>query len=157
MVTLMGITFVTLTELTSPPHKGQIGNAPKHVADATAPISQSRQQHINAMANNWTEKINFGMPYSALTPLSKSNTTISDTPFDPADDYWGLPRSNGFETVAGYCGACHSLAIVMQQNQNEDGWNYLLNWMADKQGMAPPPTEMRTEIISYLTREFGAQ
>ena len=66
-----------------------------------------------------------------------------------------LRRSEGVETVAAYCSACHTLQIVMQQRQTRDGWDYLLTWMAEKQGMAEPPPDMRAEILDYLSREFG--
>ena len=110
---------------------------------------------IAAMANVWSGEIAFGAPYAALAPLSSQDNAPSDSRFDPGDDYWGLPRSDGFDTVAAYCSPCHSLAIVMQQRQDEAGWNYLLNWMIEKQGMAAPPEDARAEITAYLSREFS--
>jgi len=126
----------------------------------TTPIREiilTKEQRLSAMANDWSGEIAYGAPYSALTPLNSVENAATDIRFNPADDYWGLPHSEGVETVAGYCSACHSLAIVMQQRQTDEGWDYLLNWMVEKQGMSPPPDDMRIEIISYLAREFGQE
>ena len=107
------------------------------------------------MAADWDGIINFYLPYAALVPQTETDSTNRGFRFNPVDDYWGLPRSEGVETVAGLCGACHSLAIVMQQRQTEEGWKYLFDWMIEKQGMAPIDGPTRDEVITYLSREFG--
>ncbi len=112
---------------------------------------------ITAMADEWSGEIDFAAPYSALSPWTNDATIVGASAFDPADELWGLPRTNGVEVVAGYCGSCHSLALVMQQRQSADGWNRLLDWMIEKQGMAAPNPGPRGEIIAYLSREFGSE
>ncbi|MHA7872958.1 MAG: hypothetical protein ACX939_11465 [Hyphococcus sp.] len=112
-------------------------------------------EKATAMADAWSGDMQWGAPYAALTPLRTDISATAAASFDPADDYAGLPRSPGVDTVAGLCGACHSLSIVMQQRQDAAGWTYLLNWMVEKQGMPEPAPETRREIIDYLTREFG--
>ncbi len=107
------------------------------------------------MANAWMGEIGYAPSYAALNPYAEASAETASSAFDPADDYWGLPRSEGHETVAAYCAACHSLQIVMAQRQSREGWDYLLTWMVDKQGMAAPAPEMRDEMLVYLTREFG--
>ena len=109
------------------------------------------------MAENWNDAVSFDAPFAALAPLTTADAEKLDIRFDPTDDYWGLPRSEGVEIVSGLCGACHSLAIVMQQRQSKEGWNYLLDWMVEKQGMAPIADEMHDDIITYLSREFGQE
>jgi hypothetical protein len=109
---------------------------------------------VFAMAANYQGEIDFGAPYSALSPLSDIDAIAAPSGFDPGDDYWGLPRSKGVEIVAGYCSACHSLALVMQQRQSREGWDELLNWMVEKQGMADPDPTTRAAILGYLSREF---
>lgn len=110
---------------------------------------------IEAMAANWSGEIDFGALYSALAPSASPEQAALSSAFDPADDYWGLPRTPGFETVAAWCGACHSLALVMQQNQPAEGWDRLLSWMVEVQGMPAPKADERAELVSYLAREFG--
>ena len=101
--------------------------------------------------------IQYAPAYSALDPNVSLTTAAIKTTFDPSDEYWGLPRAEGVDEVAAYCAACHSLQIVMQQRQTEEGWNYLLLWMVEKQGMAPMPEDTRATILNYLTTNFGAQ
>lgn len=103
----------------------------------------------------WTGAINYAPAYAALDPYADIAASTTASVFDPHDEYGGLPRSAGVDSVAAWCSACHTLQIVMQQRQNRDGWDYLLNWMVDKQGMAAPPPETRTEILDYLSREFS--
>ena len=110
---------------------------------------------IESMADGWSGEIAYGAAYAALTPLTADDTLTENALFDPTDDYWGLPRSDDVDLVAGYCAPCHSLAIIMQQRQSADGWNYLLDWMEEKQGMAPLAAEDRAAILGYLVREFG--
>jgi len=110
---------------------------------------------FSAMAGASSGEINYAPGYSALDPLTQLNNAQGETLFDPQDNYWGLPRSAGYEEVAAYCTACHSLRIVMQQRQPREGWNYLLTWMTEKQGMAPPPTADREILLDYLSQHFG--
>jgi hypothetical protein len=156
MIAAMTVIVLLLMHLTSASQSNAQHQQDDH---ATLPASrivvQTKEQRLIAMADAWTGDISFGAPYSALAPLSSLESAKTDARFDPADDYWGLPRSQGVETVSGYCSACHSLAIVMQQRQTEEDWDYLLNWMVEKQGMALPPDDIRAEIIAYLSREFG--
>lgn len=147
-VTLAGMAFVVtvlmrLTETTpAPTHAGNYA-----AAENTEP----------AMNETWSGEINYAPAYAALNPYDEAQEASVSSAFDPADDYWGLPRSEGVETVSAYCASCHSLQIVMQQRQSRDGWDYLLGWMVEKQGMAAPAPETRAEILDYLTREFGRE
>lgn len=150
-VTLAGMAFAVtalmhLTGPSSPPE--QVQDDDKHAA------AETRAQ---ALIENWSSEINYAPAYAALNPYAEAQEASVSSTFDPADDYWGLPRSEGVETVSAYCGACHSLQIVMQQRQSRDGWDYLLIWMVEKQGMAAPAPETRAEILDYLTREFGRE
>lgn len=136
-----------LTQLFSPPHR----SAPSIAQHTTA-----TENPIATMSDKWSGEMNYAPSYAALNPYQSTDAEIVTSAFNPGDNYWGLPRSAGVETVAAYCAACHTLQIVMQQRQTREGWDYLLNWMVDKQGMAPPPDDTREEILNYLTREFPA-
>mgnify|MGYP000362660864 CR=1 FL=1 len=128
---------------------------PNGGALATAVQSASIRNPASAMAGAWNGEINYAPAYAALDPLTALASAEATSLFDPQDDYWGLPRANGYEEVAAYCTACHSLRIVMQQRQPREGWDYLLNWMVEKQGMAPPPADDRALLLDYLSQEFG--
>lgn len=107
-----------------------------------------------AMADAFSGEIDYAPDYSALDPLTPAVGSAARDLFNPQDDYWGLPRTTGYEETAAYCTACHSLRIVMQQRQTREGWDYLLTWMSEKQGMAPPHPEDRETILNYLAEHF---
>jgi len=150
-IAVMALIVKGLMSLFSAPPPAEHHAPAPQIETAQAPVADP----VAAMADAYKGEIDYAPAYPALDPFRAIGAERRETPFNPADDYWGLPRSDGFETVAAYCSACHSLEIVMQQRQTRDGWDYLLTWMAEKQGMAPPPPETRAEILDYLTREFG--
>lgn len=128
--------------------------------------SVRRSAAVVEMAENWSGDLQFETSYDALDPAAFSAGSAQDegatvasaaagNAFDPADDYGGLPRNLGYEEVAGYCAACHSLQIVMQQRRSERRWNELVTWMIDQQGMAEPPAADRKRIVDYLARNYG--
>ena len=126
-----------------------------NTAQAPSELELARQDRIEAFAANWSAQPDFENRFNALTP-SKTVSALVDTPFDPADDYWGLPRDNSgaHELVAAYCAGCHSLSIVMQQRATRAGWKDLLVWMEEKQGM--PPLEADEDyVLEYLSKYFA--
>ncbi len=155
MIIVMVGCVLGLMNLTGSNSDSRSANHAEDGGHTAHPTTQAAR--IEMMATHWDGAVNFYMPYAALAPLSAPDSAQLDIRFNPGDDYWGLPRSEGVDTVAGLCGVCHSLAIVMQQRQSEEGWNYLFDWMIEKQGMAPIAGEMRDDIITYLSREFGQE
>ena len=75
--------------------------------------------------------------------------------FDPDKDYWGLPRDDGYEDVALYCSACHTLEIVMQQRAGRQRWAHMLDWMTKEQNMPPLPDGDQLRVLDYLAKNFG--
>ncbi|MEZ5995582.1 MAG: hypothetical protein R3C25_07485 [Hyphomonadaceae bacterium] len=122
------------------------------------PDAARRSHAVEEMAANWSGEVRFEASYDALNPdaapAAEGQASASGV-FDPNDEYWGLPRNQGYEDVAAYCSACHSLQLVMQQNRSERRWNELLDWMISQQGMPAPPAEDRQRLVAYLTRNFG--
>jgi cytochrome c1 len=118
---------------------------------------------VTAMAESWNGEIGFEPTYAALEPAAEAPAEDEDETqaspahavFDANDEYWGLPRNPGYETVAAYCSACHSLQLVMQQNRNARRWDELIEWMITTQNMARPPEEDRQAMVDYLARNFG--
>lgn len=125
---------------TAPPHDSAVDRAPPPIADAIAKTRTGPD---------------FGWRFNALDPGVVASGAAASL-FDPGDDYWGLPRTDGVDLVAGYCAACHSLRIVMQQSASEARWRELMDWMIDKQGMAAPADDDLELIIDYLSEHFGA-
>lgn len=119
-----------------------------------------RAQAVAQMAENWNGEMRFEAAYDALDPSASTTAAEGGDAtarggFDPNDQYWGLPRNPGYEEVAAYCAACHSVQLVMQQNRNERRWNELIDWMIAQQGMPSPPPEDRQRIVDYLVRNYG--
>jgi cytochrome c len=54
-----------------------------------------------------------------------------------------------------YCASCHSTMLVAQQGQTREGWDELLQWMVEKQGMQPIPDEDREVILDYLAEHYN--
>lgn len=66
------------------------------------------------------------------------------------------PAGPGQAETGQLCNACHSLAIVKQQQLSRDNWDELLEWMVEEQGMAEQLPERRDLILDYLATHFGA-
>jgi cytochrome c len=45
--------------------------------------------------------------------------------------------------------------LVAQQGQTREGWDDLLQWMVEKQGMQPIPSEDRKIILDYLSEHYN--
>lgn len=119
-------------------------------------LSERRQARIEAWSKEWAAFPSFEASYSPAYDAAFAASAGRQFAFDPSDDYWGLPRTEGYDLVAAYCSACHSLEIVMQQKMTPDRWRYTLNWMSEKQGMAPLPPDEFAAIERYLNRYFSS-
>ncbi len=73
------------------------------------------------------------------------------------DDTYGLPPGEGLEDVQAYCGACHSLGLVVQQGLTREGWSDLLQWMYDEQGMSELEAEEEKRVLDYLAEHVGPE
>ena len=121
----------------------------------TPPPPATRAGRIEQFADSWPAEPDFTPVFNALDPSFDVAATHASA-FDPADEYFGLPRADGYERVFGYCSSCHSLRIVMQQHATRERWDELLDWMVASQGMAEPPAIDRTILLDYLSANFGA-
>jgi len=137
------------------------GEAPEgktETAEAPMPptaLELRRAERVASMAASYEEAISFKDQYNALDPRLKRSGITRGSMFNAADDYWGLPRTPGYEEVASNCAACHSLAIVMQQHVTAERWDYLLKWMVDKQGMMAMEPEDEILVRAYLNKHFS--
>ena len=106
---------------------------------------------------DWPSRPRFDFHFDALDPLSQtSDGALSASLYDADDEYWGLPRTPGFELIDAYCSGCHSLEIVMQQRADEARWRYMLNWMVEEQNMPPLLEEDADIVLDYLVTHFGS-
>lgn len=72
-------------------------------------------------------------------------------------DLGNLPDGPGAEDTYYQCVACHSTAIIRQQRLTDARWDYLWDWMVEKQGMTPAEPEVREAILTYLKTHFSSE
>jgi len=73
-----------------------------------------------------------------------------------ADSEFGvLHVAPGVEDTYYACTACHSEMIVAQQGLSRDGWDELLVWMVEEQGMPELDGEERMAILNYLATHYN--
>ncbi len=68
-----------------------------------------------------------------------------------------LPEGVGKDETEAYCGACHSMRLVVQQGQSRDGWDELLEYMVEEHAMEPLPTDDRKLVLEYLAKNYGVK
>ena len=85
-------------------------------------------------------------------PLSAAAESSSQT---VEGDFGALYPAEGVEETYAYCASCHSTMLVAQQGQTREGWDELLVWMVEKQGMQPIPEEDRAVVLDYLAEHYN--
>ncbi|MDG4647836.1 cytochrome c [Roseibacterium sp. SDUM158017] len=70
-------------------------------------------------------------------------------------DVGALYPAEGARITYDYCASCHSTMLVAQQGQTREGWDDLLRWMVEKQGMQPIPDADREAILDYLAEHYN--
>ncbi len=123
---------------------------------AATSLSDHRQARIEEWVRIWSPVPNYYLSYSPVKSDALNEANAKRDFYNPNDEYWGLPRTNGYELVNIYCSACHTLEIVMQQNMTPNRWRYTLNWMSEKQGMAQLSQSDFTTIEKYLNTHFSS-
>lgn len=56
-----------------------------------------------------------------------------------------------------YCGACHSMKLVVQQGLDRKGWAETLVWMYDEQEMPRLEPEEEKLVLDYLAKYVGPE
>ncbi|MEQ9037622.1 MAG: cytochrome c family protein [Silicimonas sp.] len=74
---------------------------------------------------------------------------------ETAEDFGLLVDAEGVETTYYACTPCHSEMIVAQQGNTREGWDKLIDWMIEEQGMAEPTQEERDTILDYLAEHYN--
>ncbi len=90
------------------------------------------------------------------TPLEVSGNTSAPTAETKDESEFGLMKvADGVETTFYACTACHSEMIVVQQGLTRDGWDELIDWMIEDQGMDEPDTADRDIMLNYLAAHYN--
>lgn len=128
------------------------------IAALSAPLSAEEKQsrRVVGMMGTWPKSPDYQTRFNPLSPETiRIDGGKTYAVFDPDDGYWGLPHKDGYEDVAIYCSACHTLEIVMQQRASRERWAYMLGWMVEQQNMPPMPDDQSARVLNYLSENFG--
>lgn len=75
---------------------------------------------------------------------------------DEEEYFYGvLVDKPGVDVTYAYCAGCHSERIIAQQGLTRAGWEELLDWMIEEQGMGEIEDPDYTMIIDYLSEHYG--
>lgn len=85
----------------------------------------------------------------------QDGTTGQDAAAAELGDVGALYPAEGAGITYDYCAGCHSTMLVAQQGQTRKGWDELLKWMVEKQGMQPIPEEDREKVLDYLATHYN--
>ncbi len=130
--------------------------SPINTAEVPDALRSKRRQRVTEMAASYSNQVHYRDSFNALDPRISRASVARGNSFNPNDDYWGLPRTTGYEEVAINCAGCHSLAIVMQQRVTKSRWAELLKWMVEKQGMLPMESPDNELVKAYLNEHFSS-
>ncbi len=67
----------------------------------------------------------------------------------------GLPADTGRDEVEAYCGACHSLRLVVQQGLSRRDWEDTLVLMVEEHEMEPLEPKDHNLVVDYLTKHVS--
>lgn len=66
-----------------------------------------------------------------------------------------LVEADGARETWAYCTACHSERLVAQQGLTREGWEEVLEFMVEEQGMLPIEGADRERVLVYLSTHYG--
>jgi cytochrome c len=89
------------------------------------------------------------LTFAAANPMVEA-ASASDPP-----DFGVLFAAEGVEETFDYCTACHSERIIAQQGQTRVGWEEIIEWMVDEQGLTPIEEPDLSKILDYLSANYG--
>ena len=96
---------------------------------------------------------NYGAAAGAHSgPVSNPDVKIEDR---EESEYGVLVVAEGVDTVFYTCSGCHSERIIAQQGQTRHGWEDMIEWMVDEQGLGQPDDEDMKVILDYLEAYYN--
>ncbi len=87
--------------------------------------------------------------------FAAADPAVATAPASDAPDFGVLFAAEGVEETFDYCTACHSERIIAQQGQTRVGWEELIEWMIDEQGLTPIEEPDLSKILDYLSANYG--
>lgn len=68
----------------------------------------------------------------------------------------GLAYGEGFDIVRGTCTACHSAKLVTQNRATREGWQQMIRWMQETQGLWDLG-DNEPIVLDYLAKYYAPQ
>lgn len=68
----------------------------------------------------------------------------------------GLVYADGFELVRSQCTACHSAQLITQNRATREGWEQMIRWMQETQGLWQLG-EKEAPILDYLATHYAPE
>jgi len=89
------------------------------------------------------------------TPVLADLDTAPAAEAEEEYEFGVLFDAPGVEETFYTCTACHSERIVAQQGLTRDGWDEVLVWMVEEQGMYEIDDPDRSTILDYLATYYN--
>ncbi len=97
--------------------------------------------------------------FGIVASMAQADTdTPATSPLAPAEDppeFGVLFVAEGVEATYYSCIACHSERIVAQQGLTRKGWEGILEWMVEEQGMMEIEEPDLSAILDYLAANYN--
>ncbi len=87
---------------------------------------------------------------------SEGGQEILSTEPDSLDAQTGMVIASGFELVRANCTICHSADLVTQNRASREGWEQMIRWMQEKQGLWDLG-EQEGPILDYLSTHYAPE
>ena len=95
------------------------------------------------------------MPYSVEAEEVIENKDMT-THAEGVDQESGLKLDTGFEIVRASCTPCHSGMLVTQNRATREGWESMIVWMQETQGLWDLG-ENKELILDYLAKNYAPE
>lgn len=90
----------------------------------------------------------------AIAAVAGSDTNTT-TEVEEEPEFGILFVAEGVEATYYSCSGCHSERIIAQQGLTRGGWEEILEWMVDEQGMGELDDEDTKDILDYLSAHYN--
>ena len=110
---------------------------------------EDRAALIAYLASHSEEPMGFGA--AAVTQEASAETGAEAG----SEEFGLLVAGPGAEETFYACTACHSEMIVAQQGLTRKGWEEMLDWMVEEQGMSALEEPDLSAVLDYLAANYG--
>ena len=110
---------------------------------------EDRAALIAYLASHSDEPMRFGAAAAAQEASAETGAEAG------SEEFGLLVAGPGAEETFYACTACHSEMIVAQQGLTRKGWEEMLDWMVEEQGMSALEEPDLSAVLDYLATNYG--